>query len=106
MGALSQSPKDFFNMAQQSLLPKLNLLRVFLAFLGNNTPMTISVFRNYLDGHHLTFSAASFEEFLQNIGALRMYTGPALVHIHHYPDCDSTPRERPCEIRVVFQLPE
>ena len=93
-------------MAQQSLLPKLNLFRVWLAFLGDDTPMTISVFRNYLDIDHFTFSAVSFEEFLQNIRALRMYTGPALVHIHHYPDCDSTPRGRPCEIMVVFQLPE
>jgi hypothetical protein len=104
MGALSQSPKDFFNMAQQSLFPKLTLFRVWLAFLWEDAPMEVWVFRNYLDEcYSILPEVSSFRDFLKQIGTFS--TGPARVHIDHHSECDLTPRPRPCKIRVVFQLP-
>jgi hypothetical protein len=92
-------------MAQQSLFPKLTLLRVWLAFLGDNTPMEVWVFRNYLDENFRIFpEVVSFQDFIQKISGLRCGL-TARVHIDHHSECDLTPRPRPCKIRVVFELP-
>lgn len=86
------------------LFPKTNLLRVWFAFLGNNTPMEVWVFRNYLDEDFRIFpEVVSFQDFIQKISGLSGLT--ARVHIDHHSECDLTPRLRPCKIRVVFQLP-
>lgn len=91
-------------MAHQSLFPKINLLRVWFAFILDDAPMEVQVLRNNLDEHCNFFTAISFQDFRDGIRNLN-YPGPAQVSIDHYPEWDITPRLRPCKIRVVFQLP-
>ena len=91
-------------MAHQSLFPKINLLRVWFAFILDDAPMEVQVLRNNLDEHCNFFTAISFQDFRDGIRNLN-YPSPAQVSIDHYPEWDITPRLRPCKIRVVFQLP-